>query len=83
MTRVLEPRGRLLRDRVDPAMHVGVGRLVVLLHGVEHRVGLLRGGRRVEVHEPLAVHHLVEDREVLLDHRGVDAGHAAALLKDS
>ena len=74
-TGALVERGRLLRDRVHAAMDVGVRRLVVVLHGVEHDAGLLRARRGVEVDEALAVVHLdLEDREVLLDRDDVECG---------
>ena len=55
---------RLLGDRVDAAVHVGVRRRVVLVHRVEHRLRALRGGGGVEVDEAVAVDLAVEEREV-------------------
>jgi hypothetical protein len=67
---------RLLRDRVDAAVHVRVVVAVVVLHGVEHGTRLLRRRRRVEVHERLAVDLAFEDREVGLDSADVEnLGH--------
>ena len=68
----LERGGGLLGDHVGASMDVRVRLLVERLDRVEDGAGLLRGVRRVEVHEPLAVHLAVEDREVLLDRRGVE-----------
>ena len=56
----------LLGDGVDAAVDVGVGRLVVVVHGVEHRPGSLGGGRRVEVDETLPVDGLAQQREIAL-----------------
>jgi hypothetical protein len=54
---------------------VGVRRLVVVLHGVEHDTRLLGARRGVEVDEALGVVHLhLEDREVLLDRDDVERG---------
>ena len=48
---LLEGGGGLLGQPVHAPVHVGVGVLVVVVHGVEDRLGLLRAGRRVEVDE--------------------------------
>ena len=64
---VLEQAGGLLGDGVHAPVHVGVGRLVVAVHGVDHRGRLLRRGGRVQVDQALAVDLAVQDREVLLD----------------
>ena len=56
---------RLLADRVDAAMDVGVVLAVVVGDGIDDDARLLAGRRRVEVDEAVAVHLLVEDREIL------------------
>ena len=48
-------------------MHVGVGRLVVVVHRLEHGAGPLGGGGRVEVDEPVAVRLLLEQGELLAE----------------
>ena len=74
---VLVAARRLLRDRVHAAVHVGVRLAVHAVHRVEHRLRLLRRRRRVEVHEALAVHLALQDREVGLDPSDVERVHAA------
>ena len=68
----------LLGDRVHAAVHVRVRLAVHTVHRVEHGLRLLRRRRRVEVHEPLAVHLALQDREVGLDAGDVERAHAAA-----
>src|SRR5262249_43332441 len=64
----LVPGGGLLGQGVDAAVHVGVVPLVVLPQHLQHLPRLLRGGRAVQVHQRLvAVHHAVQDGEVLAD----------------
>ncbi len=46
---VLHEPGGLLGDGVDAPVHVGVGGLVVVVHGVQDHLGLLGGRGRVEV----------------------------------
>ncbi len=67
--RHLELAGRLLCNGVDPAVHVRVGGLVVMVHRVEHGTGTLRRRRRVEIDKPLAVRFLLEEREFLAECR--------------
>src|SRR5262249_26770469 len=62
--RLLVELGRLLAQSVDRAVHVGVAGRVVLGHRLEHRPWLLAGGRRVQVHERVAVDHPAQDREI-------------------
>jgi len=57
----------LHRQRVHPAMHVGVVVGVMLGDRVDHRLRLLRRGPRVEVHELLAVHLALQQGELRLD----------------
>ena len=64
---LLHGLGGLLGQPVGAPVHVGVGRLVVLVHGVEHGPGLLRGGGRVEVDEVTPGGTAPQDGEVLLD----------------
>ena len=56
-------------------MHVGVGGLGEVVHGLEHGPRLLGRGRGVEVDEALAVHLALEDGEVRLDGGHVERGH--------
>ena len=58
---------RLLGEEVRPAVDVRVRLLVVAAVGVDDGTRLLRRVRVVEVDEPLAVHGLAEDRELLPD----------------
>ncbi len=46
-------------------MHIGVVVLVIMLERIDDRARLLRRRRVVEINQRLAVHLLVEDREVL------------------
>ena len=55
-------------------MHVGVGGLVVVGHGVDHGLGLLGRVAGVQIDQRFAVDLLLEDREVVLDVGG-DAAH--------
>ena len=55
-------------------MDVGVLRGVVPLDRVDHGPRLLAGGRVVEIHERLAVHPLLQDREVPADAFHVERG---------
>ncbi len=63
----LEPPGGLLGDGVDPAVHVGVGGLVVLAHGVEHLDGALGRGGRVQIGDGMSVHLPGQQGEVLAE----------------
>ena len=56
------------------AMDVGAIHFVEMPQGVDHRRGLLRGGRAVQVHQRLAVDVLLEDREILADLLHVESG---------
>ena len=56
--------GRLLADRVDAAMDVGVVLAVVVRDGIDDDLRLLARRRRVEVDQRVAVDLLGEDREV-------------------
>ena len=68
----LERRRRLLRKRVDPAVDVRVVLGQRGVESVEHRLGLLRGGRAVQVGERLALDPPREDRELRRDARDVE-----------
>ena len=74
--------GGALAQRVDAAMHVGVVVQVVVGDGVNHRPGLLRRRRVVQIYQRFPVHLLVQDWEILaqparvkgrqsVSHRGV------------
>src|SRR5207302_4383794 len=56
--------GRTLRERVDAAMDVRVGRLVERPELVQHLPGLVRADRGIEIGERLAADLLLEDGEV-------------------
>ena len=58
---------RLLGDGVDAAVHVGVGGLVVRVHGVEDALRPLGRRGRVEVDDPVPVHGAAEHREVAFE----------------
>ena len=62
-SRSLVQRRRLLREHVQAAVDVGVVVPVVVAHRIDHRVGLLRRGRVVEVDQRLAVNLPSQDRE--------------------
>jgi len=66
-SRLFVALGGLRRDLVHAAVHVRVVRVVDVVHRIEHRLGLLGRRGRIEVHDPLAVHLLLQQREVLLD----------------
>jgi hypothetical protein len=71
---LLEGVGGVGGDLVDAPVHVGVGGLVVPVHGLDHLTGLLGGGGRVEVDEAVPVHLAVEDGEVGADLGDVEGG---------
>ena len=73
--------GRLLADRVDAAMDVGVVLAVVVRDGIDDDVRLLAARRRVEVDERMPVDLLLEDREVGPDRVRVEAGRAGAVRR--
>ncbi len=52
---------------IDAPMDIGVGGLVELALGLEHRQRLLAGGGTVEIHQRLAVSAGSKDREVVPD----------------
>ena len=64
-------------QRVHTTMHVGIDRGVVTAFGLDHAARLLAGGRVVEVHQWLAVHQLLQDRELR-----TDLLYIVALLRD-
>ena len=59
-----ERRRGALREDVDAAMHVRVGRRIEVGHALEHLAGLLRAGGGVEEGERLAVDQLLEDWKI-------------------
>ena len=84
--RRLVHRSRFLRDGVHAPVDVRVVGAVVVVHRVEHRGGLLRRRRGVEVDESLAVDLTFEDREVGADarrRRGPSQLTCAAVLNES
>jgi hypothetical protein len=84
--------GGPLAQVVDATVDVGVVEAVVGDEGVDDRLGLLAGRRVVEVDEGLAVHLLVQGREVLADpldvpdlvrgerNHGCASGHAISFV---
>jgi hypothetical protein len=70
----LERVGRLLAERVDGAVDVGVVLGEPGVHRVEHRLRLLRGVRAVEVAERPAAELPPQDRELLGHALGVERG---------
>src|SRR5690554_7948372 len=46
-------------------VHVAVVVPIIVDNGLDHRLGLLRGGGIVQIHQRLAMHLLMQDREVL------------------
>jgi hypothetical protein len=62
--RVLVRVGRARRKSVRAAMDVAVVPFIEAGHGIEHYAWLLRRGRVVEPHEPMAVNPLVQGGEV-------------------
>ena len=52
-------------NHVDATMHVGINRAVVVVHRVQNGQRLLRGGRRIEIHNRLAVNLSRKKRELL------------------
>ena len=73
-TGVLVRGRRPFAQEVHAPMDVGVLRGVVPLDRVDHDPRLLAGGRVVEIHQRLAVHPLLQDREVLADAFHVERG---------
>ncbi len=71
--RRLVRRRRLLADRVDPAVDVGVVLAVEVGDRIDHDARLLARRRGVEVDQRMAVDHLLEDREVAPESDGVKA----------
>ncbi len=62
---LLVGRGGKSGEVVHASVHVGIVAFVVVVHRIEHHRGLLRGGGVVEVDQVLAIHLLVQNREVL------------------
>ena len=56
--------GRSLGEGVHAAVDVRVGAAVARYQGVDHRLGLVRGRRAVEIDQGLAVDLLIESRKV-------------------
>ena len=79
LPRALVGLGRARAQFVQAAMHVGVVVLVIMPERIEHRARLLRRGRVVEIDQRLAMHLLVEDREVLANRGPID-GSAGDLV---
>ncbi len=84
LARALEALRRLLRERVDAAVDVGVVCAVGRIQLAQHRLRLLRGRAGVEVDDPLAGDLALQDRELRRDRCHVEGraesgrGHAYA-----
>ncbi len=72
---------RLLAERVDGPVHVGVALLVVARHRLQHRRRLLAGGGGVEEDERPAIDDAPENREV--GPRELRHGHGVTSLPSS
>jgi len=75
---LLHQPGGLLGDGVDASVHVGVGGLVVVVHGVEDGLGLLGRRGRVEVDDRPAVDLSGQEGEVLADGADIQAHSATS-----
>ena len=64
LTRLFIGIGRSLRQRVQSAMHIGIGVLIGIGDRVDHRPGFLGRSAVVEIDQALAVYIFLEDREV-------------------
>src|ERR1700722_7740449 len=62
---------------MQPAMHVGILGLVGLVHALQHGIGLLRGGRVVEIDQRLAIDLQRQRREIL-----ANAGHVIGAVQN-
>ena len=71
VARAFERGGRALAELVDAAVHVGVIQPLLERLGIERGARLLRRGRVVEIRERLAVHELLERREIRAQPRDV------------
>ena len=60
--------GQLVRTTV----HAGVNCTVEVRLGVDHRIRLLRGGRRIQVHERVPVNLLIQNRELRPNRRKIN-----------
>ncbi len=49
------------------AVHIAVVAGIIFLHGADHLHGLLGSGPVIQVHKRVAVHGLLEDREIIPD----------------
>ena len=74
LARSFEARRRPLREVVDGAVHVCVRVAVELPHRVQHLPRLLRGVRRVEIGERLAVHLALEGGKIGPQLAGIERG---------
>ena len=66
--------GRLLAQRVESPVDVGVQPRIVIVQGVEHHPGFLRRGAVVQVDQRLAVHLPVQNGEIAAVTQGVFVG---------
>ena len=71
-TRILVGFGRPLAQLINAAMNVGVFGLVEADDAVDHGARLLGGGGVVEVDQRLAVHLVVQDREIVVNFADVE-----------
>ena len=70
------------RQLIGASIHTCGVVAVVVVHGLEHGAGLLRGRSRVEVDDGLAVDLAIENRKVRFDRRDIER-HEPALTKES
>ena len=73
--------GRGIGEEMQAPMDVGIFLAIGALHGVQHRLGLLRRGGVVQIDQRLAIDLARQDREILADFRDVERGcHRAVSL---
>ena len=71
--------GRLLGQRMDPAVDVGVVALVIVHQRLDHAARLLRRRRVVQIHKRFAMHDPRQNREIPPDSLHVEWGHEPPL----
>ena len=49
---------------MSPAVHAGVNRTIKIRFGINHRIRLLRGGRRIQIHQRMPMNLLIQNREL-------------------
>jgi hypothetical protein len=66
---------RLVCERMQPAMHIGIGPAHGRAHGLDHDPGLLGGGRIVEIDQRVPVDLTRQDRHLGARNSGVKTAH--------